>query len=773
MYITKILLAIVATLISSSAFCQNVSGIIIDDEVGNPVAYANVFLISPADSATLNMAVSDTAGHFFFNDAKINDNTILKVSCLGYFAYQQTLKSKEYSPLTIRLQPSITELNAVTVTSAASLFKMKGNILNVQVEGSVLSDVGKLPLMLQYLPFVNSRNGEIQIMGKGKLLYYINNKQERDINKINEIDAKEVKNVEVILSPNAMYDASAGAVIKIFLKSKQGDGLSGNFDTLLALADYLSETGRTNLNYRKNNTDFFGHFRFQNIRRKLDGQTETEIIDETIYKFSSQTRAANTSLSLDGNIGMNTNINANNSFGVRFEFINLPEYKQTALRKDRQYINSLLYADYEMNNQSTGIYNDAYYGNAYYNGLWWKKLTVNCNLDFERQNLGTKSEYNEIAANKIQSETANHYNLYSGKINFSYPVYKGKISGGSELVFTDYFQRYKSDYAENYAQGMENSLHQRLFSGFLSLQYPIKKFTIAGGVRYEHVKCDYFINNQRETEVSQNKGYFFPSFSVNFADNNVNIGLTYRNSIFRPAYSQLRATTEYSSPYEYVSGNPYLQPTLTHEIGASFSYKKLFLMSGYSYSKNLIYSFTKQYRNQSAIVRIAHNLPKYETFFVQASWSATVKAWNCFADFGINFPLSKLEIFDKIYDFRNPKYYLSLNNILTLPHKISLYLNASLYSSGNENVNYYKASSNVQFGLTKEIFVKNLTASIWFVDIFRTDTDNYTYNIGNISRKINSYNGSQMLMFSLSYRLNNAESRYRSSRSGLQEKQRL
>jgi len=108
-----------------------------------------------------------------------------------------------------------------------------------------------------------------------------------------------------------------------------------------------------------------------------------------------------------------------------------------------------------------------------------------------------------------------------------------------------------------------------------------------------------------------------------------------------------------------------------------------------------------------------------------------------------------------------------------LPHQFKLYLNASFYSGGNENIYLYKPSSNIQAGLQKEIFIKNLIASLWLVDCFKTDTENYTYNISNITQKINSYNATRMLMFSLTYQFNSAESRYKNSRSGIEERQRL
>jgi len=580
------------------------------------------------------------------------------------------------------------------------------------------------------------------------------------------------------MSPNAEYDASASAVIKIFLKNKQGDGLSGICNTALAAGDYLSGNLRLNLNYRKNQTDIFGNIRSQSINTKMNSQTETGITGEVLdnYRFLSENTSKKFTNSISGWLGFNTVFDANSSLGARFEYINLPKLQQTANRKDEQYINSIYFSDYQADNHYTRKNNAAYYANAYYNGLWWKKLTINCNADFEKQTMDKNFTFNEITENQqsnIRSEAALHYNLYSGKITFDHPIYKGKITLGSEYVYTDYFQQYTSDYTDLYVDGIENLSRQQLFASFANIQYPARKFVIEGGLRYENVKYNYFIDSEKQANASQKAGIFFPSLSLTFTDNNVNMNLTYKGGITRPEYYQLRAFTEYNSPYEYVSGNPYLQPTMSHEIDISFTCKKLYFVSGYSYKKDLIALLITQYSNTSAIVTAPFNLSKYETLFIQANWNFTVKKWHCFADFGINFPMSKLEIFDKIYDFRSPKYYLSVNNAISLPHKLNLYLNASFYSGGNENIYLYEPSSNIQVGLQKEIFIKNLTASLRLVDCFKTDTENYTYNISNITQKINSYNGTQMLIFSLTYLFNSAESRYKNLHSGMEERQRL
>jgi len=190
MSIRKIFVIITAILICVELYAQNIAGIITDKETGKVVSYANIILLSAKDSVPFNMTVSDSTGYFAFKNIDINDSIILTVQNLSYFTYKQIITNYTQFPLMINLKPSVIELDAVNITSTTPIFKMRGTTLNVQIEGSVLSNIGNLSQMLQYLPFVDSKNGEIQVFGKGKPIFYINNRLERDVNKVIELNSK-------------------------------------------------------------------------------------------------------------------------------------------------------------------------------------------------------------------------------------------------------------------------------------------------------------------------------------------------------------------------------------------------------------------------------------------------------------------------------------------------------------------------------------------------------------------------------------------------------
>ena len=64
------------------------------------------------------------------------------------------------------------------------------------------------------------------------------------------------------------------------------------------------------------------------------------------------------------------------------------------------------------------------------------------------------------------------------------------------------------------------------------------------------------------------------------------LSLSYRRDIQRPAYSNLTSSTMYVNRYTYQSGNPYLKPTYTHSIVLNAAYQWANLTVDYGRLKN-------------------------------------------------------------------------------------------------------------------------------------------------------------------------------------------
>ena len=98
----------------------------------------------------------------------------------------------------------------------------------IDIQHSDLSKVGDAVDVLRQLPCINvSSTDVISVYGKGTPIIYINNKQVRDSRELQRLKSDAIKNVEIITSPSARYDATVSSVIRIRTVKKQGEGMSG------------------------------------------------------------------------------------------------------------------------------------------------------------------------------------------------------------------------------------------------------------------------------------------------------------------------------------------------------------------------------------------------------------------------------------------------------------------------------------------------------------------------------------------------------------------
>ena len=58
--------------------------------------------------------------------------------------------------------------------------------------------------------------------------------------------------------------------------------------------------------------------------------------------------------------------------------------------------------------------------------------------------------------------------------------------------------------------------------------------------------------------------------------------LTYATDINRPTYEQLREGIQYDNRYTYEAGNPFLQPTISRNVGYGLSWKWVLFNARYA-----------------------------------------------------------------------------------------------------------------------------------------------------------------------------------------------
>jgi len=97
----------------------------------------------------------------------------------------------------------------------------------------------------------------------------------------------------------------------------------------------------------------------------------------------------------------------------------------------------------------------------------------------------------------------------------------------------------------------------------------------------------------------------------------------------RPYYAQLRSNVMYINRYTYEGGNPFLLPSLSHNITLGTTYKWVYLSAGYQYVKDAIISFSGAYSEDDPTIALINmiNAPDYDKIFASLVLSPTMGLW--------------------------------------------------------------------------------------------------------------------------------------------------
>ena len=198
------------------------------DEQGNPMAYANIALLNPADSTLLNGGVSNESGYFVIPCEQ--KPVLARISYIGYKTSYMMLDSRNVGHIKLRLETTM--LNGVKVTGE--------RIVSGTENGHL---VYNMPMLLQVypadnaydaltnIPGVSEMNGNIMFSGQGVTLI-INGKPttlstDKVVERLKQMPAAMLAKAEVMPSAPARYHVR-GMAINIVTKDFSGTNqLSG------------------------------------------------------------------------------------------------------------------------------------------------------------------------------------------------------------------------------------------------------------------------------------------------------------------------------------------------------------------------------------------------------------------------------------------------------------------------------------------------------------------------------------------------------------------
>ena len=765
-----LLLAMLA--IATLASAQNMTGRIIDEQ-SLSMPFVNVVLVNRADSAFVAGAMTKEDGTFCISTDK--QDGLLKVSSIGYITMY--VDARQGNVGDIQMQPDTQTLGEVVVKGDRPQYKMTTGGMTVDIQNSLLKDVGTADDVLAMLPQVQGSDGNFTVFAKGTPEIYINNKKVRNAQQeLKQLKSTDIKSIDVITSPGARYNGEVQSVIRIKTIRRQGDGMSAEAYGQVKRNNKWTTYDDVTVKHRRGGLEVFGTLELTNGNHSEDNTVTTDTHANGNH-VSIRQYAPNTFwyTEMGGKLGASYEFDEENSIGFSYELNGSLYQGGEAVCEQTITRNNTLEGNIDQFMGITAADRPHHAANIYYvgkagklgidfNGSWMWKKTSRDQVSIERSL--------QLADQDMHTYNVNRNRLLAGKLVLTYPLWKGEFSFGSEATRSNSHGTYRN--VELVVPPSDDEIRESNIAGFAEYQLRLGEWSVGGGLRYEAVNSDYYSFGEFQSEPSRNYRDLFPNLSAGWKKGKWGVELSYDKRISRPSYQSLNSNVQYDNRYEYEGGNPLLRPTIKQNLDLGITYSWLNLTAGYNHNKDIRLSFGDLFQEGTEItIWTNRNFDKFESY--HASLTASPK-------FGFYSPTLTLSYWQQNFDTQSyginekmdkPQFMVNLRNWFTIDKttKAMLYLHYS--TSYDYGFTHYAHEFNVNGRIQKTFFGESLTAAVFANDIFRNLRERWTgyYPVSTMSK--DAYVYTQHIGVSLSYNFNATRSKYKGTGAGNEEKNRL
>ncbi|MEG0187285.1 MAG: outer membrane beta-barrel family protein, partial [Algoriella sp.] len=394
--------------------------------------------------------------------------------------------------------------------------------------------------------------------------------------------SEDVKKIEVITSPSAKYEAEGNSgLINIITKKKNNDLFSGNYSTSFTKNSKESFGNNLGLNFNKNK--FQSSIRFRHSDRKAKVYENQNLLYANGDQLNNNANREDHSKNYGINADLSYKTSSRNTLGIIYDYAN----------NKSQYVNVNKTSYYTVNVLDSLLTTNSTYNNPS------EIHTINLYDDLLLDTIGTKLSFvanyfdnkpsttldfvtdNQQNTNlmKIINTSFIRHKVYSGQIDLFKPMKWATFETGIKYTRFDnnsdikYYDFINNDYLLNPNQSNNFGVIEDNYAAYLSMNKKIDKWTFKAGLRYEYTDLE----TQDNFKIKYGK--LFPNFNLMYKIDNNTYTINYNKRINRPRLSQLNPFRWYSNPFTYNVGNPYLQPSISHNIEFNYLYKGIFMAS--------------------------------------------------------------------------------------------------------------------------------------------------------------------------------------------------
>jgi ferric enterobactin receptor len=575
---------------AAPAVTGRISGVILDSVTRTPIDYATVALGRSGSTKSTNGALTDEKGAFKIENISAGVYRVT-IAFLGYQtkvidSVKTTLAKPDLNLGRIMLAPNKTMLNEVVVTGTTPIIENKIDKLVYNAEQDVAIAGGNATDVLRKVPLLSvDFEGNVSLRGSQNVRVLINGKPSGSMannmaDALKAIPADQIKNVEVITSPSAKYDAEGtSGIINIITKKNNLAGVSGSVNGGVGTRQ---NSGNVNLNAKTgrlaltaNGGGFYSWPQTSNISFNRTNTAGTQIISQAGQSKTDR-------LAMNGSIGADYDFNSFNSISSN---VRLNGFSNSA---DGSNLNQ---------NSFNGIMNNFTRlsdNQMKMNGIDWssdylhkfKKKDQQISLAYQFTNSNQNSDYTTDFSNTVIDEYGdnNADNTENTiQLDYTHPFKKVTFETGLKGILRDIvsdnqtrnFNSTTSTFTPISARTYVYDYNQDVYSAYATFAFTLaKKFGIRAGARYEgtEIKGDARSVGAAASPFSSSYSNLVPSFVVSRTFKNFStVKLSYNQRLQRPSLFYLNPFLNSADIFNQSQGNPALKPELSHNIEFNYS----------------------------------------------------------------------------------------------------------------------------------------------------------------------------------------------------------
>lgn len=535
----------------------------------------------------------------------------MQILMTSFFLLMGSITQAQALPLSDTIQAKNT--SSVTVVAKQPFIKtlVDKTVLNISAKPSTAGQ-NALELLKIAPGVVVDPNENIQMGGKNGVTVLIDNQNTQlsaqDLAQfLKSIESDNIKEIEIISNPSAKYDAAGNAgIINIILKKSLTNGFNGSVTGNFTQSTHNRSSGSTNLNFRKNNWNWFGNFGINNGYQETIANNDRKLVNQQMVQRGiekDQFGGNNIRAGIDYSVNKKTTIGflwLRNTRFTNMDNTNLTAIQQQGILDTNVVTNSIAPNRFNRNN-----YNINY---RWVNG---NKQSLNIDADYTKFFSGLNNQvtiltipsngltapengiHNEAAVNiQISSIKADYIQKLTDQLKLETgfkSVYS--LANNGLLVSQDLNGIWKADTGKSNQFQFKEYIH----AAYVSVQANYQKWSFQAGLRAEQTTVNGLSTSLlNQATIKPDTAYLnlFPTIFVQYQlKKNHQLGFTITKRIDRPNYQDQNPFIYQLDAFNSEQGNPYLIPQITYGAELSYTYK-------YAANVKIQYGITNNYIEQ-------------------------------------------------------------------------------------------------------------------------------------------------------------------------------